>query len=120
MIIQPSVISMLDRTMICALRVSEKAYIRSPRILNLTSSAVPIHIFPQGMSHTAVSPIEKGKAEREALSSFVFHFWKNATYTQAIIHERYIRDHIANVIPEGVTDVENIADISAWVIPQIR
>jgi hypothetical protein len=29
-------------------------------------------------------------------------------------------DHIANVNPAGVTDVENIADISACVIPPMR
>jgi hypothetical protein len=31
-----------------------------------------------------------------------------------------MNDHIAKVNPAGVTDVENIADISAWVIPPMR
>ena len=37
-----------------------------------------------------------------------------------MIHERYINDHIAKVNPAGVTDVANIAEISACVIPPMR
>jgi hypothetical protein len=29
-------------------------------------------------------------------------------------------DHMANVIPAGVTAVENIFEISAWLIPPMR
>jgi hypothetical protein len=52
---------------------------------------------------------------------FVREFMRNHERTSpASSQERYMIDHIAKVIPAGVTEVENIFEISAWLIPPIR
>jgi hypothetical protein len=124
--IQASVISILDLMIAFADRVRENTYVRSPRITSMMTSDVPIQRLPHGMSQTAVRAIAREKYTL-FLSSCKDLLWffpslsaKNTTYTPATIHERYISDHIAKVNPAGVTEVANIAEISACVIPPMR
>jgi hypothetical protein len=86
----------------------------------MMTSDTPIQRLPHGRSQTAVRKIAREKRARDLVSILDFHFWKNATYTQVITHARYIRDHIAKVTPVGVTEVANIAEMSACVMPPMR
>jgi hypothetical protein len=72
------------------------------------------------MSQTAVRNIASEKRARDLVSAFFLDWEKKATYTPATTHARYIRDQIAKVTHAGVTEVANIAEISAWVMPPMR
>jgi hypothetical protein len=127
MMIQPSVISILDLMILSTDRVRENTYERRPRIASMMTSEVPIQRYPHGTSQVAVRAIAVAKliilflsSCKDLLCFLIFCFSKNAIYTQAMIQERYMIDHMENVNPAGVTAVENIADISACVIPPMR
>jgi hypothetical protein len=135
MMIHPSVISILDLTILWAVRVRLNTYARSHAIVSMMTSDVPIQRLPHGMSQTAVRAIAREKLiieplSRELLLRYIASFGKyrlvsevtgsRASVSPAMIHERYISDHIAKVNPAGVTDVANIFEISACVIPPMR
>ena len=88
MMIQPSVISILDLMIAFADRVRENTYARSHAIVSMMTSDVPIQRLPHGMSQTAVRAIAREKRARDFVSILDFSFWKNAIYTQAMIQER--------------------------------
>jgi hypothetical protein len=85
----------------------------------MIASDIPIQRFPHGMSHIAVSIITREKA----MITFLFThlpFSENARYRPAIIHERYMIDHMEKVNPAGVIGVGYISDMSACVMPPMR
>ena len=72
MMIQPSVISILDLTTILDVLVRVNTYARSERIASIMTSDMPIQRLPHGRSQTAVRSMARENRARDLVS--VFHF----------------------------------------------